>query len=109
MEDGSKIEVPSTTDGALAQASAAVSGAAAGGSSRASGPDKLSTPGQGVVNINKASATELQQLPGVGPATAEKIISYRRECGGFRSPEQLIEVKGIGPKTFEKMRPFVRT
>jgi len=76
-----------------------------GGSASTSG--KLKTPGEGYVNINTADSAELQRLPGVGPATAQKIIDYRAQIGRFTSAEQLMEVKGIGPKKLEKMRPFV--
>lgn len=59
---------------------------------------------QGLININTADSTALQKLPGVGPATAEKIISYRSENGKFKSIEDLKNVSGIGDKTFEKMK-----
>jgi competence protein ComEA len=75
--------------------------------SRASGPDKLTTPGQGTVNINSAGLEELQRLPGVGPATAQKIVDYRSANGRFESVDELDEISGIGPAKLEKMRPFV--
>lgn len=70
-------------------------------------PQKLKTPGEGKVNINTAGLEELQRLPGIGPALAERILEYRQEHGRFGSVEELEEVKGIGPKKLEKMRPFV--
>jgi competence protein ComEA len=60
----------------------------------------------GVVNINAASAVELQLLPGVGPAKAELIVAYRR-LRPFRSIEELARVKGIGPKTVRKLKPHL--
>lgn len=57
-----------------------------------------------VVNINTAGSEELQQLPGVGPATAEKILNYRNEYGRFNQKEELKNVSGIGEKTFEKIK-----
>jgi competence protein ComEA len=59
-----------------------------------------------LVNINTADVEELDELPGVGPATAEEIIQYRRGNGPFRSLDELEEVKGIGPKTLQKIKPF---
>jgi len=56
------------------------------------------------VNINTASKEELEQLKGVGPSTAEKIIEYRKSQGKFSSLEELTNVSGIGPKTLEKLK-----
>ena len=61
----------------------------------------------GVVNINRASVTELDALPGVGPSTAQAIVAYRTTNGPFSSPEDLLNVKGIGPAKFEAMRKLV--
>jgi len=74
----------------------------------ASASDKFKNPGDGTVSVNSAGEQELQKLPGVGPAMSGRILEYRREHGGFKSVDELEEVKGIGPKTLEKMRPFVK-
>lgn len=58
------------------------------------------------ININTADAEELDELPQVGPATAEAIIEYRRANGHFRSVTELDEVSGIGPATIEEIEPF---
>lgn len=69
--------------------------------------EKIHTPAEGRVNINRADAAELQRLPHVGPATAQRILEYRREHGPFRSVEQLLEVRGIGPKRLAELRDLV--
>ena len=53
------------------------------------------------ININTASADELQKLKQVGPNYAVRIIEYREKNGPFEKPEDIMNVKGIGPKTFE--------
>lgn len=60
------------------------------------------------VNVNAAGATELAQLPGIGPATAEAIVEHRRTHGPFASHDALLDVPGIGPATLERMRPHLR-
>jgi len=60
------------------------------------------------VNINKADAKELASvLKGVGLRRAQDIVVYREKVGGFKSAEQLMDVKGIGPKVFAKNEAFV--
>lgn len=58
------------------------------------------------VDINSADAEELDELPEVGPSTAEAIMEYRRANGSFTTVEELEEVPGIGPTTLEKIEPF---
>jgi len=60
------------------------------------------------VDLNGATATELAQLPGVGPGLAARIVAHRKANGPFRRPEDLLEVKGVGEKAFLRMRPHVK-
>ncbi len=61
-----------------------------------------------VVNVNLASASELEALPGIGPVIARRIVEYRRSHGPFRRPEDLLNVKGIGPKKLARIKPYIR-
>lgn len=60
------------------------------------------------VDINSADKEQLVALPGIGPKTAEAIVTYRKENGNFKSVEELTKVKGIGDKTLEKIRPYLQ-
>jgi|GraSoi_2013_40cm_1033754.scaffolds.fasta_scaffold45226_2 competence ComEA-like helix-hairpin-helix protein len=59
------------------------------------------------VNINAANSEELQQVPGIGPATADKILQMRKSYGSFKSVDDLLSIKGIGKKRLEKMRKYL--
>lgn len=58
----------------------------------------------GKININTATATELESLPGIGPSRAQAIITYREEKGAFTAPEDLMNVSGIGTKIFANLK-----
>jgi competence protein ComEA len=56
------------------------------------------------VNINRANSAQLQTLNGIGPVKSQEIVKYRKLHGGFRTVDELVNVKGIGPKTVAKLR-----
>lgn len=62
-----------------------------------------------VVNINTASVQELELLPKVGPALAQRIVAFREAQGPFKAPEELMRVKGVGEKTFALLKPYLVT
>jgi competence ComEA-like helix-hairpin-helix protein len=59
------------------------------------------------VNLNTATSEELQQVPGIGPATADKILQMRKSYGAFKSVDDLLAIRGLGPKRLEKMRKYL--
>lgn len=60
------------------------------------------------ININSADKKMLTTIPGIGPATADSILKYRKTNGKFKSAKDLLNVKGIGAKTLKKMTPFLK-
>ena len=79
--------------------------AVVGGGGAASGPGGVAAPGP--IDLNSATAEQLDTLPGIGPATAQAIIAYRQQHGRFRSVDELLEVRGIGDARMEQLRPLV--
>ncbi len=66
-----------------------------------------STVGQNLIDINSASAGDLEKLPGIGPALAREIITHRERYGRFRRTEHLLMVRGISERRFEVLRDLV--
>ncbi len=64
-------------------------------------------PAGTLIDLNKATATDLQRLPGIGPRLAERILEYRQKTGGFKKIEELMNVRGIGEKNFLKLKPLI--
>jgi len=75
---------------------------------RAQEPQETGRSVEAPVDLNRATAEELETLPGIGERTAERIIEYRREQGGFKKIEELMNVRGIGERSFLRLRPLVR-
>ena len=92
VADGQQVIVPARVRGA------------AGVAAPVSGEDPTGAP----VSLNSATAEQLDQLDGVGPATAQKILDWRKEHGGFGSLEDLKQISGIGPKRFDALKDKVR-
>jgi competence protein ComEA len=61
-----------------------------------------------VININTASASQLETLQGIGPVLAQRIVDYREKEGGFQKPEDIMRVSGIGIKIFENLKDSIR-
>jgi len=61
----------------------------------------------GPLNLNTATVSQLETLPGIGKSTAERILEYRAKSGGFKKIEDLMNVRGIGEKNFLKLKPLV--
>lgn len=102
VTDGARLFVPQV--GVDPPVEVAASGAPSGVSGAEGEPDGPATP----LDLNSATADELDALPGVGPTTAAAILEYRRRHGAFGSVDELDEVGGIGPSRLERLRPLVR-
>ena len=85
----------------------AVQPRAAAAQQQASARAAAKPPVTAVVNLNTASAAQLEALPGIGAKTAARIVEYRQKNGPFKKIEELMNVKGIGEKSFLKLRPQI--
>lgn len=107
VQDGQQVYVPAV--GEEPRPNAPDGGAPDDGAPDGAAPDPAVSAGGGsaVVDLNSATAAELQTLPGIGPAMAERILTHRDEHGPFSSVDDLLAVSGIGPATMERLRDLV--
>jgi len=108
LHDGEKVHIPRVGEDATLTRDS--TGVASGDSYRQDRGASTTRKGQSPtrpISLNKASKNELLELPGVGPAMADRIIADRREHGPFKHVEDLKRVKGIGSKKFEKLRKYL--
>ena len=98
---GDKVEAAQTANSAAASAPAS-SSASASSSSVSSSTSGVASGD--LINLNTATASDLQKLNGIGEKKAEQIIAYRQEKGSFKSIDELKEVSGIGDKTFAAIK-----
>ncbi|WP_315501914.1 ComEA family DNA-binding protein [Actinomyces radicidentis] len=107
LTDGEQVRVPHVGEDATAwaQGSGTTGGASgASGASGTAGTGATGAGGSGLVDVNTADATALEDLPGIGPALAERIVAYREEHGPFGSLDDLTDVPGIGDAKLEALR-----
>lgn len=103
LQDQDKVYIPYKGEKTAAAPTAGMaSNAAASSSSSSSSPAASSAAGK--VNLNTATAADLQKLNGIGEKKAEQIIAYREQKGGFKSIDELKEVSGIGDKIFDALK-----
>lgn len=109
IRDGEQVHVPTAREALITR-----SGPAAGETTASPGVGAVGSAGAkadgsaaATVNLNQATATELEALPGVGPVLAARLVEHRDATGGFTSVDELLEVEGIGEKTLAELRDHV--
>ena len=107
LDDGEKIYIPRKGEKIDAEDVGVIGAGSdtgqAGTSTSTSSSDKTTK-----ININKATQTELESIPGIGPSIAQKIIDYREVNGNYTSVEDVKNVSGIGDAKYEKMKEYIK-
>ena len=106
LEDGQQLAIPYKEGSSVV----ATTSSPLFTSSSPGGDNSTATPSSSdanLININTATAEELDTLPGIGPTTAQKIIAYRQTNGPFATIEDILKVSGIGPATFDNIKALI--
>ncbi len=125
VHDGEKVYIPTKAEVASQSSALPDSGNSVGETSDNGRPElsasgkaasassgaitKLKAPGAEKIDINTASESELEELPGVGPAMAGRILTVRQQIHRFRTPQDLLMVRGLGVKKYDRLLPFIKT
>ena len=109
LSDGDRVYIPNAAETAAGSSWPGSAGQSSAADAQAgfAGAAASGTADNGKININTADSAALQQLNGVGPSTAQKIIDYRDANGRFASPEEICNVSGIGTKTYAKLKAHI--
>jgi competence protein ComEA len=105
IDDGVHIKVPEKGAGGAETPSGASRAVTASAGTAVVKTEKADAAGK--ININKATASELQRLPGIGPVISQAIVDYRDANGAFASAQDIMRVKGIGKKRFETIKDLI--
>lgn len=105
LTDGQQLDIPYRSGEARVDDDSSPS---LPGSSQATATPVSSSNSNGdLININTATLSELDSLPGIGPSLAQRIIDYREENGAFSTIEEIMDVSGVGPSTFENIKDLI--
>lgn len=109
VQDGEQVHVPTDREVRAAVGGAGGTAGIGGGSTAVAGggPVTAEAAAGPAISLNRATATELEALPGVGPVLAQRLVEHREATGGFTSVEELLEIEGIGEKTLAELRDHV--
>lgn len=107
LADGQKVHVPRKGEAPLPAPSGAAAATPTSRPTQTPARASASASVQFPIDLNRATAEQLEAIPGIGPVLAQRIIEYRQANGRFNSVDELLEVRGIGPKRLEQLRAYV--